>query len=76
MAAPVNVNAPNTQNPFSGATGGALDTQGRFSFGGITTTGVGGSTSTSSSNNDIQSYVAMGVIAFVVVAAAFLLFKR
>lgn len=75
MVAPVNVNAPNTQNPFSGATGGALDTQGRFSFGGITTTGVNGSTSTSS-GNDVQSYVAMGIIAVVVVAAAFLLFKR
>lgn len=72
MTAPVNVNAPNTQNPFSGATGGALDTQGRFTFGGITTTGVGGSTSTS----DVKSYVAMGIIAMSILAGIYLIFRR
>ena len=70
----VDVNAPNTQNPISGASGGAFDTQGRFTFGGITTTGVGGKTSTS--QNDIGSYVAMGVIGIVVLGIAWLLFKR
>lgn len=60
-------------NPTSsGATGGSLDTQGRFSFGGITTTGVGGKTST----NDISSYVAMGIVAAVALGLGYLLFKR
>ena len=67
-----NISGSTTQNVSSGATGGALDTQGRFTFGGITTTGVGGSTST----NDVHSYVAMAVIAVAVVAAAFIFFKR
>lgn len=68
----VDVNAPNTQNPIATANGGALDTQGRYTFGGITTTGVGGTTST----NTINSYVAMAVIAAVVVGLAFLLTKH
>lgn len=71
----VDVNATNTQNPFSGATGGALDTQGRYTFGGITTTGVGG-TSSANTGADTQSYVAMAIIAVVVVAAAFIFLKR
>lgn len=72
MAGAVDVNAPNTQNPAATANGGALDTQGRYTFGGITTTGVGGKTST----NDINSYVAMAVIAAVVVGLAFVFFKH
>lgn len=67
-----NISGSTTQNVSSGAKGGALDTQGRFTFGGITTTGYGGSTST----NGVQSYVAMAIIAVVVVAAAMLLLKR
>lgn len=72
MSSPIDINATNTQNPNSTANGGALDTQGRYTFGGITTTGVGGKTST----NDITSYVTMGVIAAVVVGLAFIFFKR
>jgi hypothetical protein len=73
----VDVNAPNTQNPYASSGGGALDTQGRYTFGGITTTGNGSSGSSSASSGaDIHSYVAMAIIAAVVVAGALLLFKR
>lgn len=68
----VDVNAPNTQNPNATANGGALDTQGRYTFGGITTTGVGGKTST----NDINSYVAMAVIAAVVAGLVVMYLKH
>jgi hypothetical protein len=72
----VDVNAPNTQNPLSGANGGAYDTQGRYTFGGITTTGVGGVSSANQGADTTTSYVSMAIIAAVFVAAAFLFFRR
>jgi hypothetical protein len=68
-----NISGSTTQNVSSGATGGALDTQGRFSFGGITTTGVGGSAS--ANTNAVSMYVAMGVIAAVLLGVL-VLFTR
>jgi hypothetical protein len=68
------VSAPNVQNPASGASGGALDTQGRFTFGGITTTGVGGTSTNAQS--DTASYAAMAVIAVVIFAIGFVIIKH
>lgn len=67
------VSAPNVQNPNSGVTGGAFDTQGRFTFGGITTTGVGGTSSATTATSDTSSYVSMAIIAAVVFALGFVL---
>ena len=59
-----NISGSTSQTASSGATGGALDTQGKYSFGGINT---GGGT---------QSYVAMGVMAVVVLAVLILVLKK
>jgi len=60
-----NISGSTSQTSSSGATGGALDTQGKYTFGGITTGGGG-----------TQSYVAMGLVAVVAVAALVLALGR
>jgi hypothetical protein len=59
-----NISGSTSQTASSGSTGGALDTQGKYTFGGIST---GGGT---------QSYVAMGLVALVAIAALILALKR
>jgi len=59
-----NISGSTSQTASSGATGGQLDTQGKYSFGGINTGG------------GQQSYVAMGLIAVVALAAIFLALKK
>lgn len=68
-----NISGSTSQTAKSGATGGAFDAQGRFSFGGINTTGVGGTTS--ATQDGTQSYVSMAIIAAVVIAI-FVLLKK
>lgn len=58
-----NISGSTSQQVSSGAYGGSLDTQGKFSFGGI------------NNGSATQSYVAMGLIAVVALGALFVVMK-